>query len=36
MTHVYRGERFEMATSRDSLKERLRINKAYASSDFDG
>ncbi len=35
MTHVYRGERFEMATSRDSLKERLRINKAYASSDFD-
>ena len=36
MTHVYRGERFEQATSRDSLKERLRINKAYASADFDG
>ena len=35
MAHVYRGERFEQATSRDSLKERLRINKAYASSDFD-
>ena len=36
MTHVYRGERFEQATSRDSLNQRLRINKAYASADFDG
>ena len=36
MAHVYRGERFEKATSCDSLKERLRINKAYASLDFDG
>ena len=36
MTHIYGGERFEQATSRDSLEERLRINKAYASADFDG
>ncbi|MEQ8700616.1 MAG: class I SAM-dependent methyltransferase [Bauldia litoralis] len=36
MSHVYEGEKFERATSRDSLAKRLKINKAYASADFDG
>lgn len=36
MSHVYEGDKFERATSRDSLAKRLEINKAYASADFDG
>ncbi len=36
MSHVYEGEKFERATSRESLAKRLAINKAYASADFDG
>lgn len=36
MSHVYEGDKFERATSRDSLARRLEINKAYASADFDG
>lgn len=36
MTHVYEGQKFERATSRDSLAKRLEMNHAYASTDFDG
>lgn len=36
MGHVYSGEKFECATSSEQLDLRLKLNKAYASADFDG